>query len=244
MTQRVNGSTSPDRDASSQLWASWPLRGRELMELALAYITLVSIGLVGGWMVLGPLSGTPIAELDVSVAVWFSGVRSSTLDLWSDVGSAFTDTINVIVLLTVLVVAMAWYWRRWRESLTLGVGVGLEALVFLVVSLVLGRDRPPVSQLDPSPPTASFPSGHTGAAFALYVGLALIVFWNTENRLWRTLAVVLAVVVPLAVALSRMYRGMHFITDVIAGALLGLLCLATAVVVVRRGLARRHEERS
>jgi len=227
-----------DRDDSSQLWASWPLRGRELLELALAYASLVSLGLVAGWTLLGPLSDTPLARFDVDVSSWFATVRSRSLDIWSDVGSAFSDTINVIVVLTILVVAMAWYWRRWRESLTLGLGVGLEALVFVVVSLVLGRDRPPVTQLDPSPPTASFPSGHVGAAFALYVGLALIVFWNTDSRLWRTTAVTVAAVVPLAVALSRMYRGMHFLTDVIGGAVLGLLCLTTAAFVVRRGVAR------
>ncbi|HEX6299648.1 MAG TPA: phosphatase PAP2 family protein [Acidimicrobiia bacterium] len=232
-------STPVDRDDSSQLWSSWPLRGRELMELALAYMTLVTMGLAAGWTLLGPLSDTPLARFDVKLVSWFATVRTSSLDFWSDVGSAFSDTINVIILLTILVVAMTWYWRRWRESLTLGLGVGLEALVFVVVSLVLGRDRPPVTQLDPSPPTASFPSGHVGAAFALYVGLALIVFWNTESRLWRTLAVTLAAVVPLAVALSRMYRGMHFLTDVIGGAMLGLLCLVTAALVVRRGVARR-----
>jgi undecaprenyl-diphosphatase len=180
----------------------------------------------------------------LDLASWFATVRSRSLDIWTDVGSAFTDTINVIILLTILVVAMTWYWRRWRESLTLGLGVGLEALVFVVVSLVLGRDRPPVTQLDPSPPTASFPSGHVGAAFALYVGLALIVFWNTESRLRRTLAVIVAAVVPLAVALSRMYRGMHFLTDVIGGAVLGLLCLFTAALVVRRGVIRRSGEES
>jgi len=237
-------SASVDRDDSSQLWAAWPLQGRELMELALAYVTLVTMGLGAGWTLLGPLSDTPLARFDLVVASWFATVRSRSLDVWTDVGSAFTDTINVIIFLTILVVAMTWYRRRWRESLTLGLGVGLEALVFVVVSLVLGRDRPPVTQLDPSPPTASFPSGHVGAAFALYVGLALIVFWNTERRLWRTLAVAVAAVVPLAVALSRMYRGMHFLTDVIGGAVLGLLCLVTAAFVVRRGVARREAEGS
>lgn len=237
-------STSIDHDDSRTLWASWPLRGRELMELALAYVTLVAMGLGAGWTLLGPLSDTSLAHFDVDGASWFATVRTRSLDIWSDIGSAFTDTINVIILLTILVVAMTWYWRRWRESLTLGLGVGLEALVFVVVSLVLGRDRPPVAQLDPSPPTASFPSGHVGAAFALYVGLALIVFWNTESRLWRTLAVVGAVVIPLAVALSRMYRGMHFPTDVVGGAVLGLLCLMTAAWIVRRGVVRRSVGRS
>jgi membrane-associated phospholipid phosphatase len=70
------------------------------------------------------------------------------------------------------------------------------------------------------------------------------VFWNTESRLWRAAAVVAAAAIPLGVALSRMYRGMHFLTDVVAGAVLGVLCLVAAMVVVRRGLERYSVERS
>jgi membrane-associated phospholipid phosphatase len=244
VTPPAAGPVSLDSDNSHSMWASWPLRGSELIEVAMAYVALVAMGLVGGWFLLGPLSETSLARFDLGVATWFAGLRNPTLDLWSDVGSAFTDTLNVIILLTILVLAMAWYWRRWRESVTLGLAVSLEALVFLTVSLVLGRDRPPVGQLDMSPPTASFPSGHVGAAFALYIGLAVIVFWNTESRLWRAAAVVAASAIPLGVALSRMYRGMHFLTDVVAGAVLGVLCLVAAVVVVRRGLERHSVERS
>jgi membrane-associated phospholipid phosphatase len=94
--------------------------------------------------------------------------------------------------------------------------------------------RPSREHLDPAPPTSSFPSGHTGAATALYVGIATVVAWRVRHKLLRVLLVALFVAVPILVAVSRLYRGMHHPTDVVFGALNGLACLAVAVYARRR----------
>jgi len=91
------------------------------------------------------------------------------------------------------------------------------------------RQRPAVEHLDPAPPTSSFPSGHTGAATALYVGVAVVIAWRVRHKLLRVLLVAVFVTVPILVAVSRLYRGMHHPTDVVFGALNGLACLAVAV---------------
>ena len=91
------------------------------------------------------------------------------------------------------------------------------------------RQRPAVEHLDPAPPTSSFPSGHTGAATALYVGVAVVIAWQVRHKLLRVLLVAVFVTVPILVAVSRLYRGMHHPTDVVFGALNGLACLAVAV---------------
>lgn len=220
----------------------WPLRSRAVGEIFAAFLALVTAGLSAGWLLLGPLAGSRLADWDRGVALWLANRRNPALDTLTDVGSAFANTVNIIVALLVLVVGMTLVWRRWRESLTLGVALGLEASVFVVVSSIVGRDRPPVEQLDPSPPTASFPSGHTGAAFAFYIGIALIVYWTTRKRLPRAAAVLVAALIPSIVAVSRMYRGMHFMTDVLFGAALGVACIAAAAVIVPRAAARRRAE--
>lgn len=218
----------------------WPLRWRAAGEFVLAYVLLVAVGLAIGFLITGPLSGTWLGRVDTELARWWAGLRTPDLNGASNSGSALANTFNIIGAVTVLVVILTWVWRRWKESLTLGTALLLEALVFLTVSLTVGRDRPPVEQLDASPPTASFPSGHTGAAFAFYLGVALIVWWRTDKVWLKWSALAVGLTAAVTVAISRMYRGMHYLTDVTIGALLGLACLAVASVIVERAIARRR----
>jgi membrane-associated phospholipid phosphatase len=85
-----------------------------------------------------------------------------------------------------------------------------------------------VPHLDDSPPTSSFPSGHTAASTAYWAGTALIVAWHTRERWLRTLITVVGLLIPIMVATCRMYRGMHYPTDTATSYLFGLALLAVA----------------
>jgi membrane-associated phospholipid phosphatase len=115
-----------------------------------------------------------------------------------------------------------------------------------VATIVVDRARPDVPRLDVSPPTSSYPSGHTAAAIALYMALAAVVGSLTTNRLARALAWILAFVLPTVVAVSRLYRGMHHLTDVLASVVLGIGALLIALLAVRAGaaVADRRAERA
>jgi membrane-associated phospholipid phosphatase len=60
----------------------------------------------------------------------------------------------------------------------------------------------------------------------------MIVFWNTRRSLPRFLALVGAVILPISVALARLYRGMHYLSDVVVGAGLGIACIFVAVALI------------
>jgi undecaprenyl-diphosphatase len=117
------------------------------------------------------------------------------------------------------------------------VAVAGEVGIFLLVTLMVDRDRPPVRHLDEAPPTSSFPSGHTAATIALWGALAVLASERARSALVRGLFLTLAVLLPLMVASSRLYRGMHFPTDVVGGILLGGLWLLATVRGIRLGVA-------
>ena len=90
-----------------------------------------------------------------------------------------------------------------------------------------GRPRPDVPHLDPAPPTTSYPSGHLGASDVLYARLAIMATRIEATWLRRTVIGVCSVI-PVLVAYARLYRGMHHLSDVVVGAINGLICAALA----------------
>jgi membrane-associated phospholipid phosphatase len=85
--------------------------------------------------------------------------------------------------------------------------------------------------MDESPPTSSFPSGHTSASVALYCGMAFLLALLVR-RTWLKYLCWALVLVPIAVAVSRLYRGRHHPSDVTASFLNGLLCIAISARAV------------
>lgn len=146
-----------------------------------------------------------------------------------------------IVAVTVLAAAMfRWIFGRWRESLLITYAVVGQTSIFVATTMLIDRQRPSVPHLDAAPPTSSFPSGHTAAAVSFYGSLAAIVLWHSRRRWIKVVAVVVCAALPLMIGSSRVYRGMHYPTDVIAGALLGAIWLTVVTFYVRTHDAGRR----
>ena len=138
-----------------------------------------------------------------------------------------------MVITAVAFVVLRLTLRRWREAVLLVVAVAGQTAIFVCITAVVDRGRPNVIRLDEAAPTSSFPSGHAGAAVALYGGLAVVAWLAATPAVVRVLSTMIAVLLPIAVGLSRMYRGMHHLTDVLGGLALGgiWLCVVTLVIV-------------
>ena len=87
----------------------------------------------------------------------------------------------------------------------------------------------------------SFPSGHTAASIAVYAGLMLLLVSATRHRRVAVAAWTVAITLPVLVAASRMYRGMHHPLDVAGGSLVGLSTLAIVVFACRAAQAAARE---
>jgi len=183
-------------------------------------VVVVLIGL----LITKVLENTGFADADAGLDRWLEKQRTPTGETLTHIGTWFGETPTIIGLTAITVVAFRLAFHRWRESVILAICVTGQAVIFLVTTILIDRERPPVHHLDDSPPTSSFPSGHTSAAVALYCGLALILALQVR-RTWLKWLCWALVLVPVAVALARLYRGMHHPSDVTASFLNGIACL-------------------
>jgi membrane-associated phospholipid phosphatase len=204
-----------------------PVGDRKVVALRLIGGAVVLWGLLCllGELLTHVLNTGAFHHTDLGVDVWFAHHRSG---VWNDityVGTTMAQTDTAIIVTAVVVLFLRWRLGRWYESLVLITVMIGELAVFFFVTEIVTRPRPPVHRLDVAPPTSSFPSGHTAAALALYGGIAVMVFWIYGRTTVTRIVVGVLFCVPVYVGLSRLYRGMHYPSDVLAGALLGGLWL-------------------
>lgn len=185
-----------------------------------------------GWAVTNHTDGTWISTVDDGAGRWLQSMRTPGLDDLSYAWSKSGDTHMILAVSLVFCPLALALWRRWRPVLFVVLAMLGELSLFLASAAAVGRPRPPVEHLDGQLPTSSFPSGHIAATMCLYVAIALLVVPRVRAW-WRWLFVALAVIMPLGVALSRMYRGMHHPTDVLGAGVLAACWLTLLWFVVR-----------
>lgn len=150
--------------------------------------------------------------------------------------SAVGSTVGGAPLLPILVglVALACaVMRRWLIAAFAVFVLVVESATYRVTSLAVPRERPDVRRLEDLPVDASYPSGHTAAAIAVYVGLVLLLTSRFRSRGVRLAAWALAVLLPVFVAAARMYRGMHHPLDVAGGLVVGIGALLVLLFACR-----------
>jgi undecaprenyl-diphosphatase len=166
--------------------------------------------------------------------------RTPGWDYVTHIASDTADTRIIVISATLIGLALRWLTGRWLEPLVLWSAVILQAGVFLFTTLVVSRPRPGVDHLDPAPPTSSFPSGHTGASTALYLGLGLVLASHVRRPMLRATIFLAVLAIPLSVAATRLYRGMHHPSDVAFGLLNGFVAVLIARYAVSHAMPRRR----
>lgn len=180
-----------------------------------------------------------IGRWDASVERWLFEHRTATLDAVTSWGSGIGDTFSVIGVALVAVTILA-IGRRWAHIGFLVGALLIEVTTFVTTTFLVDRERPTVPHLDEGPPTSSFPSGHIAASIVLYVGLAIVITSLIRNTTVRIAAWVIAFAIPMLVAFSRLYRGMHFPTDAMGSVVGAVACLGFAFLAVRTEVAARE----
>lgn len=187
--------------------------------VAVGFVIVFVAALVIGWVFDTIDTGRGFARWDQAVADW--GSESTTSG-----GASFMKAVTLLggtyVLLAVMAVVGLIDFRRRRDAgslwFLLTVGVGVSA-INNGLKLLIMRERPPVDHLV-SAAGSSFPSGHSAAAAACWMAVALVVGRWCPPRVRPILALV-AVGIACFVAASRTLLGVHWLTDVVAGLMVG-----------------------
>lgn len=204
-----------------------------LSGILISFASIAAISVVLGLIVTRVLIHIHgVAADDESVVRFLAHHRTTTLTDASLVGSIMAGgvVLPIVAVLAALVAIMA---KHWRLAGFLLFALVVESGSYRVTTLVVHRHRPEVHRLEKLPVEASYPSGHTAASIAVYCGLALLLTSRVTNRGWRAVIWTVAVLIPVFVALSRMYRGMHHPLDVAGGAFVGIAALGALVLVTR-----------
>lgn len=145
----------------------------------------------------------------------------------------------VLAFLTVAVFGLLWLQRRRLTALFLVAAVGGGLTLSSAAKALFDRPRPDLVPHGSHVYTASFPSGHSMMSAIVYLTLALLVARTLPDRRLKIYVVTLAAVVTLSVGISRVYLGVHWPTDVLAGWAAGggwaLGCAALARYLSHRG---------
>src|ERR1700691_1519362 len=162
----------------------------------------------------------------------FAAHRTPTLNHLSLIASNLGATQDILIVSAATCVVFLAVTRRWRPVIFLAVVMFGELAAFLTIAAVVKRPRPDVPHLDSNLPTSAFPSGHMAATTCLYVGIAILVIGYARGW-WRYLFLIPAIVMPITIALARMYRGEHHPTDILGSLLFAALWLTPTAMLIK-----------
>ena len=214
-----------------------------LTAARLPWLTLALMSLVGGaiwafFALAGEVAEGETRALDETVLLWLRtpGDPSDPIGPgWLEVMMRdFTALGGVGVLTLVILATCGWLLlrREWRTAVFVGLATGTGIAMSTFFKTLFDRPRPDLVPHGTMVSTASFPSGHSMMSAVVWLTVALVVARSLDSARLKVFVVSAAVFVVTLVGVSRVYLGVHWPTDVLAGWSLGggwaVLCALVA----------------
>ena len=189
--------------------------GRIAAGVVVMWVLIVGVLTGIGKLIMITRNGNGNQLGDHTIPHWFAAHRTPSLNHWSQIGSNLGATQDILIVGAATCVVFLAVTRRWRPVIFVAVIMFGELGAFLTTAAIVKRPRPDVPHLDTNLPTSAFPSGHMAATTCLYAALAILVIGHARGW-WRYLFLIPAIVMPVMIAVARLYRGEHHPTDILA----------------------------
>ena len=186
-------------------------------------------------------------RVDRAILMWFETHRTPALThiFYSLTALGSSAVLTILTLGTCVAMLLA---GERRFAWTLLVVMAGTPVLSQAMKRIYARERPDVVPHLETVSDPSFPSGHTVASIAFFVTIALLVAAYTPQRLLRSFLIAYALLIAALVALSRVYLGVHYPSDVVGGALLGttwaLICVIGDRLLRQRDTLHNDRRRS
>ena len=220
--------------ANTQLYLNDPEQAPKPVGLISAVLLGSLAASVGGlalftWLAEEMLEGAT-ARFDSSVRMWVHGFASPQLTA----AMRFITDMGSVGLFTVLALAITIFLIKGWKRAAGWTALSAAGATLLVVTLKYGFHRPrPVPFFGVAPHSYSFPSGHSLFSFCVYGTLAGVINARVRSLWLRILVWTIAALLVIAIGLSRIYLGVHYPSDVVAGYLAALVWVSSLVVADR-----------
>lgn len=172
---------------------------------------------------------------DQSVLRAINEHSTKTLDTFFLIATEFGG-VAFVAIVSALLFGFLLYKKRRYDALLLGAAVGGASLLNYIAKITFVRERPDLWSQLIRETTYSFPSGHAAGSSALAIAIAALL-WRTK---WRVPALIIAPLYIVLIGFSRLYLGVHYLTDVVAGwfVSIGWVTLVIILIYARRS---RHK---
>jgi len=218
------------------------VRAAGLARPAAGALALILVGLLAAGTVAAHLDERgPLVRLDADVT---RSLRDAAREPWTTIVTAITHLGGAPALCAVTAAAAVVSLRRGRRAEAVLVVAALATSQLLTLALKAAFDRPRPVLPDPLATASwlSFPSGHASGATAVYGAVALLAARRVRTAAGRASIIAGWAVLVALIAFSRVYLGVHHLSDVVAGIGVGAVCLGVVLLAELAHRAGRSAE--
>ncbi len=215
------------------------LIGRHLRGFFAPLAAFITVGLIVAAIAVGIFAGIAEAveegvtqRFDEAVLHWFEVRRTTFLD---ELMLEITSLGSGLVLVIIVLIASVFLWQtkhKWSTYLLLLATLGGKLLNTLL-KLFYDRPRPSIVESLAVVHSPSFPSGHAMSSMVVYGSVAYLVGRLEPGPHMKRTTWAVAAIVIVAIGVSRMYLGVHYLSDVVAGFMAGLAWVGFLIATMR-----------
>jgi len=177
----------------------------------------------------------------ISLLILIKNVMNKDIEIFDEKGYAIvskyliSDTITPFAkfitnfanpyLLVSLAILLFIFVKNKKVGAIIAINLGLSAILNLVLKHILRRSRPPIEHRIIYEKGYSLPSGHSMVSMAFYGLLIYFIYQNVKNKFLKITLMISISILIISIGISRIYLGVHYISDVIAGFLFAITYL-------------------